>query len=232
MSERIGRGAWARLLASAIVPDEGSATAERGRALVRAGGVQRLDVARRTVAASVGEATVTLIAEPVPPRVWDVVFRSARTNPALAAAVEGREQSVQLEHLMAFDWEEPLVPRATAVRRLCTVHGEGAACEHVAAAAYAVAAAVDRDPSLLLRWRGCDPAGAAESEPVPPPDAPSAAAWKSGPLPEPHPLRPLPVGAVLKSLGTSGITVGNRDLADALAPAYAAFAAETDPDTQ
>ena len=32
MSERIGSGAWARLFATAVVRDEGSAVAERGRA--------------------------------------------------------------------------------------------------------------------------------------------------------------------------------------------------------
>jgi len=34
----------------------------------------------------------------------------------------------------------------------------------------------------------------------------------------------LPVGAVVKRLGRSGIRVGDTDLADALAPAYRAFA--------
>ena len=34
MTERLGKGPWARLLASAVLPDEGSSLAERGRALV------------------------------------------------------------------------------------------------------------------------------------------------------------------------------------------------------
>ena len=49
--------------------------------------------------------------------------------------------------------------------------------------------------------------------------------WEAGPLPEPRPLRALPPGAVLKRLGRSGIRVAGVDLADALAPAYEAFAA-------
>ena len=43
--ERIGRGPWARLLASTIVGDEGSSRAEHGRRLVRDGAV-RVDPGR------------------------------------------------------------------------------------------------------------------------------------------------------------------------------------------
>jgi hypothetical protein len=37
-------------------------------------------------------------------------------------------------------------------------------------------------------------------------------------------VRALPPGAVVKRLGRSGIRVGGRDLAEALEPAYLAFA--------
>ena len=43
-------------------------------------------------------------------------------------------------------------------------------------------------------------------------------------VPEIGPARPLPVGAVVKRLGRSGIRVGSEDLAVALERAYAAFA--------
>jgi hypothetical protein len=89
-------------------------------------------------------------------------------------------------------------------------------CKHVAAVAFVVADAVDSDPSLLLRWRGC--------EPVAPPAARSGDPWLAGALPLPRPVRALPPGAVVKRLGRSGIRVGGRDLAEALEPAYRAFA--------
>jgi hypothetical protein len=79
---------------------------------------------------------------------------------------------------------------------------------------------------LLLVWRGCE----AAPEPSPEDEAGAAAPpagdepWEAGDLPAPRPLRPLPVGAVLKSLGPSGIRVGVGDLSDALARAYASFA--------
>ena len=98
---------------------------------------------------------VTIGAEPVPPRIWTAMTRYARTNTQLEAAVEGRAQSVQLEHLMTTDWEQPLVPRTSALALECTC-GRAGACEHLAALAYAFAREIDRDPAMLLRWRGCE----------------------------------------------------------------------------
>lgn len=221
-TERLGRGPWARLFASALVPDEGSALAERGRALVAAGEVHELELSAGTVSARVGSCVVSVSAAPVPPRIWTAVARFSRGNRPLEAGVSGREQSVHLEHLLTVDWDAPLVPHRDAIDRTCTCE-RGGTCAHVAALAYAVAQEIDRDPSLLLRWRGCD---AVETEPEP-----EAAAqlelgddsWLAGALPPARPLRPLPVGAVLKRLGPSGVRVGGEDLAAVLLPAYAAF---------
>jgi uncharacterized Zn finger protein len=161
---------------------------------------------------------VSIEAAPVPARVWLEAARSARGRPALAAAVAGRTQSVHLGHLMTTEHGVSLAPSPTAVRRSCTCPDSdfSGACKHVAAVAFAVADAGDRDPALFLRWRGCRPVEAA---------ARSRDPWQAGVLPAPRPLRALPPGAVLKRLGRSGIRVAGVDLADALAPAYEAFAA-------
>jgi len=224
-SERSGRGPWARLFASAVVSDEGSALAERGRAL--AATVEGLDVAAGRLTARVGECEVAIAAAPVPPRIWAAVARFARGNRPLEAGVAGREQSVHLEHLLTVDWDAPLVPRHGAIARTCSSCDTGVLCEHVAAVAFAFAAEIDRDPSLLLRWRGC---GAVEPVVEPEPFEVTAGddPWRAGPLPEPRPLRPLPEGAVLKRLGPSGIRVGGRELEEVLARAYAAFGAGRD----
>jgi uncharacterized Zn finger protein len=225
--DRIGHGPWSRLLASAVVPDESSPTAERGRELARGGNVYGVGVAKGAITARVDDENVTLTAEPVPPRIWSAVYRSTRGKDPLEAAAEGREQSVHLEHLMAFDWEEPLVPRTQSLGRTCTCP-LGRGCEHVAAAAYVIADAIDRDPGLLLRWRGCEPPQAESEEPaapVPLRSATSADPWRAGPLPAPRPLRPLPAGAILKCLGPSGVPLGGRDVAEVLQRAYVAFAA-------
>ena len=226
--ERIGRGPWARLFAGAIARDEGSASAERGRTLARGGAVHTVEVREGTLSARVedegGECSVELSAEPVPPRIWAAASRSARTTPQLAAAVEGKAQSVQLEHVMAVDWEEPLVPAASAIHRTCSCDGQGR-CAHVAALGYAIADRIDREPVLLLRWRGCtdDAVSTPVSEPEPEPIEASDEIWEAPAPPELGPARPLPPAAVLKRLGASGIQVGGRDLAEVLERAYASF---------
>jgi uncharacterized Zn finger protein len=237
--DRIGRGPWARLLATSVVPDEGSARAERGRTLARSGYVHTVAVAEGVVSARVigsggAEYDVRLSTEPVPPRVWAAVSGSPRGSRLIEAAVRGSGQSsVHLQHELLVDWDVSLVPPAHAVRRSCTCPDSGysGACKHVIALAYVLADAIDRDPALLLRWRGCESGAAGASTTVSEPGATAsprveidADAWQVGPLPEPRPPRALPVGAVLKRLGTSGVRVGNADLADVLRPAYAAFA--------
>lgn len=228
MSERVGSGPWARLVASAVVRDEGSAVAELGRTLARDGAVEELDVRERRVTARVEGCEVVLSAEPVPARIWTAMVRAGRGNPPLEEAIAGKRQSVQLEHLMTVDWSAPLVPRAFEVGRACTCD-RGDVCEHVAAVAFAFALAIDEEPLLLLRWRGCierasddGEADAGARELVF--DPADEALWHTAPLPEPPPLRPLPVGAVLKRLGRSGMQVRGEELALVLQRAYESFA--------
>jgi hypothetical protein len=158
--------------------------------------------------------------------VWAAVALSAQRNARLAAAMAGREQSVHLDHVMRFDWDEPLIPSDDGFARSCACDSD-AACEHVAALTYVVADLIDGDPSLLLRWRGCDAVEVAEA-PTEPELVPSISSgdgpWQAGPLPAARRLRPLPAGAVLMCLGPSDVRVGGGDLADALKRAYASFA--------
>ena len=75
--------------------------------------------------------------------------------------------------------------------------------------------AIDAEPSLLLRWRGCTEEALAAQEADEAADVRTVASaladpaderpWRGGTLPEPAPIRPLPVGAVLKRLGPSGV---------------------------
>ncbi|HEY8724449.1 MAG TPA: SWIM zinc finger family protein, partial [Gaiellaceae bacterium] len=105
-----------------------------------------------TISAQVGECKVNVTADTVPPRIWSAMVRFAQNRGPLEEAVAGRTQSVHLEHLMAEDWGEPLIPRASAITRACTCD-EGNACEHIVALAYAAADRIDSDPSVLLLWR-------------------------------------------------------------------------------
>ncbi len=227
---RIGRGPWARLLASAIVGDESSSRAELGRRLARDGSVNSVRVVAGELSGVIDGHAATVAAERLPPRIWTAISRFARGSRPLEAAVAGREQSVHLEHLLTVDWDAPLVPRREAIVRSCSCPVAGV-CEHVAALAYAIATDLDRDPSLLLRWRGCTEDAAPEPERTTEPAIGLVAngdAWIGGPLPAPRPPRPLPTGAVLMRLGPSGLRAGGNDLADVLQRAYASFAASGD----
>jgi len=225
--ERGGRGPWARLLASTIVGDEGSARAELGRRLVRDGAVQSIRVETGELGGIVDGETVTIAADRLPPRIWTAISRFARGNRPLEAAIAGREQSVHLEHLLTVDWDAPLVPRREAISRSCTCPN-GPACEHVAALAYAVADELDREPALLLRWRGCGEGEVVEEPRAEPIVEPAFAGdpWRGGELPAVRPPRPLPAGAVLKRLGPSGLRAGGRDLTEVLQRAYAVFGSD------
>lgn len=197
-------GPWSRSVLTAVAGDV------RPSAEVEA---LQVDVGR--VTARVHGCEVVLSAEPVARASWSAMVRYARGMGPLEQAVAGRLQSTHLDHLLAEDWGEQLIPRRGQIRRECSCD-EGGGCEHVAAAGLAFAEAIDDDPSLLLRWRGC------VEGPVPEPDRGDP--WAGGTLPEPGPRRALPVGAVLKRLGPSGILVGDEDLVDVLLPAYDAFA--------
>ena len=221
LDERIGAGPWARWLASATVPDESTQRAERGRRLARAGAVGDVRVSEGHIAARVigstgNEYAVLLAAEPVSAEAWEAAARAIRGRGSLEAAAAGETQSVQLGHLLETRFQARLAPSARELRRSCTCPDDESlgACKHVAALAFAVADAIDRDPSLFLLWRGCR---AVEPTPTDP--------WRAATLPEPRPLRALPNGAVLRRLGRSGIRAGGVDLADALGRAYDAFAA-------
>jgi uncharacterized Zn finger protein len=194
--------------------------------------VHTVSVAAGRFAASVigtdgEEYAVAFTAAVIPPRVWSAVAVTARHNTRLAAAIDGREQSVHLEHLMRFDWTSPLVPDGADLKCACTCAKAGL-CEHVAAFGYVVADQIDANPSVLLQWRGCDAVeeAAIESETVPVAEADwSDEPWQVGALPPPRPLRPLPVGAVLMCLGPTELRVGGSEFADVLKRAYAAFEA-------
>ena len=139
---------------------------------------------------------------------------------------------MHLEHLLLEDWSEPLVPRPYELGRACSCESDETPCEHVAALAFAVADAIDADPSLLLRWRGCagEPGEEAPIERVPAQPAVDLRGddpWQGGTFPELAPPRPLPVGAVLKRLGPSGLELRGEDLAAVLERAYVSFSASS-----
>jgi hypothetical protein len=182
--------------------------------------VADLRVTPGEIRASADGCDVTLSATMIPSRIWASMARYAQGMGQLEQAVEGRIQSVHLEHLLQEDWGELLVPRASAITQGCTCD-EGGGCDHVAAVAYAFADEVEHTPRVLLRWRGVvDLTASSAAAPKDP--------WVGGELSLQGSERPMIEHAVLKRLGPSGLGVsGSDDLATALLPAYAALVSKT-----
>ncbi len=209
-------GPWSRSFVAAVL---GRTERPSDEALAE---LRHLTVDVGVIRAQVGECMVTLRADPVPPRIWAAMTRFARGRGPLEEAVAGRIQSVHLEHLMAEDWGEPLVPRARSITRSCTCDGEDV-CEHLVAATFAFADQVDDDPSVLLQWRGCiddPPAFEAQAQPAVQEVRRPQDPWNGGALPDPREPRVVAAGAVLKRLGPSQVRVGDEDLSDVLSRAY------------
>jgi uncharacterized Zn finger protein len=212
-------GPWSRSFVSAVA---GRAERPSDAALAE---LHDLTVEVGLIRAQVGECTVTLTADPVPTRIWEAMTRFARGRGPLEEAVAGRIQSVHLEHLMAEDWEEPLIPRSRSITRGCSCDAADT-CEHIVALTFAFTDRVEDDPSVLLRWRGClekPLAGQRGALTVKEPPR-KIEPWRGGSLPVSSAMRSLPAGAVLQRLGTSEVRVGEADLADVLRRAYAVLA--------
>jgi hypothetical protein len=183
--------------------------------------VEALRVDPGEIWALVEGCEVTVTAHVIPARIWASMARYAQGMGQLEQAVEGRIQSVHLEHLLQEDWGELLIPRASQIAQTCTCD-EPDGCEHVGAVAYAFADAIEQTPRILLRWRGVADVNEAESS------AP-ADPWQGKELSTLLEARPMPTYAVLKRLGPSELSVGgNDDLANALRVAYETLTAASD----
>ena len=136
-------GPWSRSFLAAV-----AGNAERPDLVV-----EDLRIEPGVISARVDGCEVTMTAAPIPQRIWTAMTRYAKGMGQLEDAVEGRVQSVHLEHLLDEDWGEQLVPRPRAIARACACDAD-AACEHVVALAFAAADEVERSARVLLRWRG------------------------------------------------------------------------------
>jgi len=199
-------GPWSRSFVAAVAGNADNPELE----------VTALRIDAGEILAVVEGCEVALTAHVIPVRIWAQMARYAQGMGQLEQAVEGRIQSVHLEHLLQEDWGELLIPRASQIAQACTCD-ESAGCEHVAAVAYAIADEIERTPRVLLRWRGV--ADVSEEE-----TAAGIDPWQGKELNALEDARPMPAYAVLKRLGPSELSVGgNDDLANALRVAYEAL---------
>ena len=155
--------------------------------------VTLLRVEPSLISARVDGREVTLSAQPISAGIWA----------AIDASVTPDRQSEQLLQLLDHTWDEPLVPP-----EIVRVGRD----DDVAAVARAVAEQIEREPAVLLRWRGHG-AGTVRA----------GDEWRGGPLPPlPAPARRPPESAP-KRFGASGIATADGDLVETLVRAYLAF---------
>src|SRR5206468_118151 len=152
----------------------------------------------------------------IPARIWRSIERFASGMGPLEEAVEGKVQSVHLEHLLEEDWEETLIPRRGQITRACSCDATGD-CEHVAAAAYAFADELERVPLVLLRWRGVTGSRDSQAHVVVDP-------WRGRAVEVQRAPRRMPTHTVLKRLG------GDAALPDGVATLRRAYDVLAEPE--
>ena len=168
---RPGKGPWARLVASAIVPDERAPRAQRGLELARGGMLHSLAVGPGVVAARVSgseevDYEVELHTRPLPPRVWAAATKAPAVEQGRLRARAIRCPGARARGRLGRAARSRRAGRSDA-RCTCPDVDFSGTCKHLVALAYLFAEAIDGDPSLLLRWRGC--LAAAEPAPQRPP---------------------------------------------------------------
>lgn len=132
----------------------------RGRSYVRSGSVVDLQIAPGKVSALVrGNELykVTITIGPVEPSRWKAII--AECTGKIGSVIEllqGKLSSAVMEVITSP--QTGLFPAPKQIRLQCSCPDAAILCKHAAAALYGVGARLDREPELLFRLRGVDPA--------------------------------------------------------------------------
>ncbi|MGH6655932.1 MAG: SWIM zinc finger family protein [Actinocrinis sp.] len=238
---------WSRRFIAVVEGFGHGARITRGRSYARAGNVLDVSIRRGEVAASVQGTrdkpySVTLRIDVYSAEQWARVERELLESAGYVTALLDGRMPERIDRTFAAAGLT-LFPVRREFRSDCTCPDWENPCKHVAATCYMLAEHFDRDPFLLLTWRGRDRATlmrrlealrddeAWQETEDEPPDEPLAALtepdafWRSaGELPEPLAPKPdAPAGAILDRLGPVGRELRGRDLRDLLRPAYKAM---------
>lgn len=226
---------------------------ERGRTYARRGQVLDLEVGKGVVEARVQGSRVRpyrvrLGVETLDERDWARAERAMAAKAVFAAKLLAGEMPRDIEQAFAASRLSLFPTAAGQLSSSCTCPDAVNPCKHVAAAFYLLAEAFDRDPFLVLTWRGRtreellerlaalrrrggDPApdaGGAEAAAEPSLEDAVDRFWEAGPELERLRVRPWAAeapDAAIRRLGPIGVTVRGADLADLLAAACRTLAA-------
>jgi uncharacterized Zn finger protein len=245
-SERgsIGRQWWSRRFVDVLESFADRSRLHRGRAYARRGQVIDLKVRPYEVSARVQGSQpepyeVAIGVNAIDEDDWRVVEAELASRAVFRARLLAGEMPPQIEWVFA-ELGVPLFPEsAHDLHLMCDCPDYGDPCKHAAAVLYLLAEAFDRDPFLLLEWKGRSrerllrgvrrlPAEGAP-DPFDVGDEPLTAAgfWTAGPglaaLRERPPAPPAPPDLLLRLLDPPAVKVRRRPLVDVLGPAYEAM---------
>ncbi|HEX2315657.1 MAG TPA: SWIM zinc finger family protein [Thermomonospora sp.] len=237
-----GREWWSRRFVSVLESFTERHRLHHGLGHFRAGRVTDLRVRPFEVSARVQGAETYEVAIGVTgigEETWAVLEAELASRAVFRARLLAGEMPPEVEWVFA-EMGVPLFPEAAHdLHLMCECPGYADPCEHAAAVLFALAEAFDRDPFLLLAWKGRSrdrllqglrrrPAEGAP-DPFDVGDAPLEAAgyWTPGvglaALRDRPPGVPGPPDLLLRLLDPPAVKVRRRPLTDVLGPAYEAM---------
>src|SRR2546430_177819 len=159
----IGSTWWSRRFIDVLEGLELGGRLARGRSYARAGQVLNLEIAAGSVAATVQGSrpspyAVRIDLRPIWPTLWERVEQALAGQVIYSATLLAGEMPEDLEEVFAERGLSLFPGTADELAMECSCPDWSVPCKHVAATLYLLAEAFDRDPFLILAWRGRDKA--------------------------------------------------------------------------
>jgi uncharacterized Zn finger protein len=159
----IGSSWWSRRFIDVLENLDLGTRLASGRRYARAGQVLTLEVAAGSVTATVQGSRprpyqISIVLKQIWPTHWERIERALANQVIFSAKLLAGDMPQDLERVFN-ELKQPLFPEtADELTMECTCPDWSVPCKHVAAALYLLAEAFDRDPFLILAWRGRDKA--------------------------------------------------------------------------
>lgn len=157
----IGESWWSKRFLLALEHSGLAARASRGRSYARQGQVIDLSIFQGLIEARVQGSrpmpyVVRVSASVVDEQSWDRVAEALVAHAGVSAQMLAGEMPHEIEEVFTSQKVALFPSSARDLKTDCTCPDWANPCKHVAAVCYLVAEAFDRDPFLLLAWRGRD----------------------------------------------------------------------------
>jgi uncharacterized Zn finger protein len=157
----IGSSWWSRRFIDVLESLELGGRLAKGRSYARAGQVLNLEVAAGSVAATVqGSRTtpyqVRIELSQIWPTQWERAEKVLASQVIFSAKLLAGEMPEDLEDVLATLGLSLFPSDVDELRMQCNCPDFSVPCKHLAAVLYLLAESFDRDPFLILAWRGRD----------------------------------------------------------------------------